>query len=88
MGETYPFGLYTGEPGGVEILQRRAFHTMYGPNHLAIHKTCPACSSNEAEWIRNQWAICYSCELAFDAFERYDDLTVDEEFENEEFGGV
>jgi len=71
MGDTYAFGLYTGEPTGVEILQRIAFHTIHGPNHLAIKKVCPACGKTDAEWIRNRWAICYDCELAFDAFEKY-----------------
>ncbi len=72
---TYPFGLYEGEPTETEILQRLAFHLMHGPNHLAIKHTCPACHSPDAEWVRNEWAICYACELAFDASEKYIETT-------------
>lgn len=86
---TYPFGIYTGEPTDTEILQRLAFHLMHGPNHLAIHHICPACNGKNTEWVRNQWAICYDCEIAFDAFELYVEPTpnwleyIEEEQENE-----
>ncbi len=78
MGETYPFGLYEDEPGGVEILQRKAYRTMYGPNHLAIKHTCPACGGMNTEWVRREWSICYTCEIAFEGNERYYDLTEEE----------
>ncbi len=89
MAETFAFGTYEGEPGGIEILQRKAFRTMYGVNRLAINHQCPACGTmKNAEWIRQQWVICYDCEIAFDSFERYTDLTEcdnpDEEYEMEE----
>lgn len=65
----------TGEPGPIEILQRKADRTLEGPDHLMIYHICPACGNPKAEWIRQQWAVCYICELAFDAFEKYMDLT-------------
>ena len=72
------FGLYEGEPEIVEILQRKYYHTINGANSLAIYHTCPVCDSNKAEWIRQEWAICFQCEIAFDAWELYTDLTEDE----------
>ena len=75
------FGQYTGEPALFEILQRKAYNDANGPDHLAIKKVCPACGSKDAVWVRNQWAICYECELAFDAFEEYMDLTEEPEME-------
>ncbi len=83
MEETYPFGLYEGEPTDTEIQQRKDFRNRVGPDHLAIKKICPACGSDDAVWVRNQWAICYICELAFDAFEGYIDLTEEPEMEGE-----
>lgn len=71
MGDTYAFGLYEGEPTGVEILQRKAFRDMHGPNHLAISHKCPACGRSNTEWVRNEWSICYDCELAFEGLEEY-----------------
>ncbi len=80
------FGQYTGEPALFEILQRKEYRDRVGPDHLAIKKICPACGNDDAVWVRNQWAICYACELAFDAFEGYIDLTIDEEMEGETGG--
>lgn len=67
----YPFGLYEGEPGPIEVLERKAYRTINGVSSLAIKKVCPACQGTNAEWIRNQWAICFDCELVFNAFEEY-----------------
>ena len=61
----YPFGLYEGEPGPVEILERKAYRTINGVSHLSIIKVCPACNGTNAEWIRNEWSICFDCELVF-----------------------
>ena len=75
----YPYtGPYTGEPELYEILHRKESLDIWGPDHLTTHLTCPACGSATAEWIRERWAICYPCLLAFDAFERYIDLTEEE----------
>jgi len=68
---TYPFGLYEGEPSETEILQRKEFRDKYGVDKLSSKHTCPACGKHNAEWVRNQWAICYDCLLTFDAFEGY-----------------
>ena len=75
------FGLYTGEPGTIEILQRKVYHELNGQNSLAIRVWCPACNKWTGEWIRNEWCICYPCELAFTNLERYDDLTIDYDME-------
>ena len=59
------YGLCTGKPSQVEILQRKADRIEWDRNHLAIYKTCPACGSPKAEWIRNEWIICFQCETTF-----------------------
>ncbi len=71
-----------GEPELYEIMERKEHNDIWGSSTLAIYKACPACNSPKAEWVRQEWAICYDCLLAFDAFERYIDLTVEEEMEN------
>ncbi len=76
-------GPYSGEPELYEILHRQEFLEIWGPDHLATYHTCPACGGR-AEWIRSEWAICYPCLLAFDAFERYIDLTEEEDMEHME----
>jgi len=68
---TYPFGLYEGEPGEIEILQRKEFRDKHGPNSLAIKHTCPVCGNHNTEWVRNQWSICYDCLITFDSSEEY-----------------
>jgi len=78
----FPYtGPYEGEPQLYEILHLKEWDKVWGSSHLTIYKTCPACGSTKAEWIRLIWAICFDCELAFDAFECYIDLTIDEEME-------
>ena len=77
------YGIYTGEPSQIEILQRKADRMEWGPNSLAVYHICPACNNKKAEWIRNEWAICFQCEIAFDPFEMYYDLTEDEKPEEE-----
>ena len=72
----YPYtGPYSGEPEIYEILYRKESEEVWGKNHLSIHKTCPVCGSSKAEWIRCEWAICYTCLIAFDWDERYIDIT-------------
>jgi len=79
----FPYtGPYEGEPDTYEVMYRNEHREIWGKNRLAIHKTCPACGSDSVEWIRNQWAICYPCLLVFDCYERYIDLTVEEDMEH------
>ncbi len=77
----FPYnGPYHGEPELYEILHLKEFREIWGPDHLAIHHVCPACGK-DGEWVRNQYAICFNCLIAFDAFEVYIDLTIDDEME-------
>ena len=78
----YPYtGPYNGEPELYEILHRQEENEIWGSNTLTIYKTCPACGNPKAEWIRNEWAVCFPCLLAFDMWENYIDITIDEEME-------
>lgn len=75
---------YTGEPTIEEILHRKADRERCGLDHLAIHGRCPACGKMNTEWIRNQWHICFDCEMVFtttESNEKFFDLTEDEEME-------
>ena len=74
------FGLYEGEPEIVEILQRKHYQTVNGANSLAIYQICPACNK-KAEWVRQEWCICFDCLISFDGWELYTDLTEDEKTE-------
>lgn len=75
----YPYtGPYSGEPDLYEILHLKEEQEVWGPNHLAIHKVCPACSSTKAIWIRCEWAVCFDCLIAFEWNERYYDITEEE----------
>lgn len=63
----YPYtGPYEGEPGLYEVMHLEEFREIWGEDHLTIHKTCPTCNSTEAEWIRNEWAICFNCLTVFE----------------------
>ena len=78
----YPYtGPYLGEPQLYEILHRKEYLEIWGPNHLTIHHPCPACGQ-QGDYVRNEWAICYNCLIAFDICEEYIDLTEDNEMEN------
>ena len=68
-----------GEPDEEEIRGYVDWHSKYGTNSLAIHHTCPCCGDNNTEWKRNQWSICYDCGIAFDALERFVDLSIEYE---------
>jgi len=72
----YPYtGPYAGEPELYEILHLKESREIWGIDHLAIYKDCPACGNTKAEWIRQEWAICFDCLITFDAFEMYYDLS-------------
>ena len=78
----YPYtGPYEGEPDLYEILHRKEAIGIWGPDRLSLYCVCPACGSFKAELIRNEYAICYDCLLTFERYERYIDLTIDEEME-------
>ena len=85
----FPYtGPYEGEPDLYEIMFWQEHYTIWGLTTPVIHKTCPACGSPDAIWWRDEWAICFHCVLAFDAFEMYIDLTDDTEvYEMEEYEG-
>ena len=80
----YPYtGPYEGEPQLYEILFWTEHFRIWGNNSLAVRHVCPACGGKDTEWMRNRWAICYRCLLAFETNERYIDLTIDEEMEGD-----
>ena len=65
----YPYtGPYTGKPTLYEIQHLKEQLETWGVGRVGrdIHKVCPSCGSKKAEWLRNEWAVCYDCLLAFD----------------------
>ncbi len=80
----YPYtGPYSGEPELYEILFLKEYRDIWGHDSLATYHPCPACNSRKAEWVRQEWCICYDCLIAFDGWELYIDLTEDEKPEEE-----
>lgn len=75
---------YSGEPQLEEILHRKSEPPQ--SDHLGTHLRCPACNGLNTEWVRNEWHICFNCEMAFttgEATERYIDLSDEPEEEEE-----
>ena len=68
-----------GEPDAEEIRDRVEWRTKHGADSLAICHVCPCCGRRNTEWIRNQWSICYDCEIAFNGLERFLDTSIEYE---------
>lgn len=34
-------------------------------DRLAIRHECPHCGSKRTRWVRNQWHICFDCDIPF-----------------------
>ena len=61
---------YSGEPTDEEIEHRLRDRIKDGVNHLSIRHICPNCQGNNTEWIRNEWSICFGCQIAFNPFDQ------------------
>lgn len=53
----------SGEPTIEEIRWYANWDNMQ--DHLAIRHTCPCCGGKRTRWLRQEWNICFDCEIAF-----------------------
>lgn len=56
-------GLRDGEPQPDEIQYWAEWDNM--KDNLATRHQCPCCGGGHTRWVRQEWNICYDCEIAF-----------------------